>query len=286
MRHLQASLDRLWAKDRPPVPEGDAYARLSGQLETGHTVVLRSVLEVLAAEDQEILPSQPEALASFRLRLEATRADLESRLQHVREDLPHRLSFEVMGTQLMQAEWLREIAPGVWKLPGKGTKREARAVYHVVYHALEAECERYIVQAHSRVEHLQDNLARHWHELPLPGNRARILPLLEEGTRESFLKRMNLWRSRIPAVTEQAFCERILPWDSLEGRSAEELFAGLGAPWERMESPGAGLLGYGLDIIDFCQALLETLLRACDRRWSLFLLGEGFLQKKLSERES
>jgi hypothetical protein len=285
VRHLHAALERLRASSAPfavPAAE-DAYAHLAGQLAAGHAVVLRSALEGLDAADREILPADPAALASFRLRLDALRTDLETRLDRVRADLPHRLGFETLGTQLLQAEWLLEAAPGLWKLPGKGTKREARAVFHVAYHALVAECERYLVQAHSRLEHLQENLAKRWHEQPLPGNRARMLPLLEEGTREAFFKRLNLWRTRMPALVEQSFCDRILPWDKLEGRTAEELFARLGAPWERAAGVGAGLCAYGNDVVDFCQILLESLLVACEKRWALFLLGEGFLQPTTRE---
>lgn len=285
VRHLHAALEQLRAAPTSfatPAAE-QAYAQLSGQLAAGHAVVLRSALEGLDAGDQAILPSDPQALASFRLRLDALRTDIETRLDRVRADLPHRLGFETLGTQLLQAEWLTEIAPGIWKLPGKGTKREARAVFHVAYHALVAECERYLVQAHSRLEHLQENLAKRWHEQPLPGNRARMLPLLEEGTRDAFFKRLNLWRLRMPILTEQSFCDRILPWDKLEGRSAEELFSRLGTPWERPGEAGAGLCGYGRDVVDFCQILLESLLTACEKRWALFLLGEGFLQPTTRE---
>lgn len=265
------------------VPAQDALSLLSGQVAAGHTVVLRTTLESLGPEDQEILPSDSEALASFRIRLNALRLDQETRLDRVRNELGERLAFKMMGAQLVQAGWFVELAPGVWKMPGKGGKREARAVFHLVCHAVVAECERYLVQAHSRLEHLQENLAKRWHAKPLPGNRARMLPLLEEGTRDAFLKRINLWRTRMPVMVEQAFCERILPWDKLEGRTAEELFARLGAPWEESGRPGLGIETFGLHAVNFCQNLLEILLTACEERWALYLLGEGFLRNQSNE---
>ena len=82
----------------------------------------------------------------------------------------------------------------------------------------------------------------------------------------------------MPVMVEQAFCERILPWDKLEGRTAEELFARLGAPWEESGRPGLGIEAFGLHAVNFCQNLLEILLTACEERWALYLLGEGFLQ--------
>lgn len=258
---------------------------LSGQLAPGHAVVLRTVLETLGDEEQEIMPSDAQGLASFRLRLEALRSDLDSRFQRVRSDLPDRQGFKTLGGQLIQAGWFVEVAPGLWKMPGKGGKREARAVFHLACHALVAECERYLVQAHSRLEHLQETLAKRWHGRVVPGNRSRVLPLLEEGTRDAFLKRLNVWRTRMPSLVEQAFCERILPWDRLEGRTPEELFARLGAPWERAELPGAGIVGFGLSTVDFCQSLLDTLIGTCEERWALYLLGEGFLQPHEAPQE-
>jgi len=280
VRHLQAAIERLRAAPQPlgAVSATDALGLLSTQLAPGHAVVLRTALESLGPEDQEIMPPDAQGLAAFRLRLSALRMELESKLERVRSDLPDRQGFKTLGGQLIQAGWFVEVAPGIWKLPGKGGKREARAVFHLACHALVAECERYLVQAHSRLEHLQETLAKRWHGRVVPGNRSLMLPLLEEGTRDSFLKRLNQWRTKMPSLVEQAFCERILPWDKLEGRSPEELFARLGAPWERPGLPGAGIVGFGLCTTEFCQILLEALLGACEERWALYLLGEGFLQ--------
>lgn len=277
---MQTALERLKAAPQPrSTPTAtDALGLLSGQLAPGHAVVLRTTLETLGAEDQEIMPPDAQGLASFRLRLSALRSELETKLDRVRSDLPDRQGFKTLGGQLIQAGWFVEVAPGIWKLPGKGGKREARAVFHLACHALVAECERYLVQAHSRLEHLQETLAKRWHGRVVPGNRSRVLPLLEEGTRDAFLKRINQWRTKMPVLVEQAFCERILPWDKLEGRTAEELFARLGAPWERAQTPGAGVVGFGLSTTDFCQTLLDAMLAACEERWALYLLGEGFLQ--------
>lgn len=263
--HLREALAALGGS-RPVLSvlaDADVVESLSGRMDSGHSVVLRGVLDIQAAPGTA---GRPELISALSVRFAALAQETADKLSAIRRDIPERCGEAVLGQRLQEGGWYQS---DPWSTTGRGSRKDLRSVYLLCYRELLAETERVLVHNQSRCDHLDDLASRQWMEGSLD-NAERIGACLAEGLRASESERLRAWRTVVARVGEDAFCSCLVGKWEKTGAPTRALLHQLAAkPWStpRMD----GFQGFAHRLLDLVQALSTTMIWLSRSRWELHL---------------
>lgn len=251
----------------PRQNDAEIFDGLSQRFDPGHAVVMRGLL------DAEAVPSSrpvPDLLNALETRFDALSGELRDKFAAIERDLPERFGTAIMGKRLADAGWFKQVVTG-WETTGRGSRKDLRAVYQLVYRELLTECERILVQCQSRCDHLDDLASRQWLGLPLD-NGERVAPCLAEGLRPSESERLKAWRNFAPKAGEDAFCDGLNgKWEKILAADLAALHAVAARPWA--DARENGFQGFARRYVQLCRAIAEAMAWLSRSRWQLHLRG-------------
>jgi hypothetical protein len=247
--------------------DASVFDGLSQRFDPGHAVVLRGLLDSEAAPTSR---PAPELYTALETRFAALSAELRDKFAAIERDLPERFGVAIMGKRLTDAGWFKQVVTG-WETTGRGSRKDLRAVYQLVYRELLTECERVLVQCQSRCDHLDDLASRQWLALPMD-NGERITPCLAEGLRASESERLKEWRNFAPKAGEDAFCTSLTgKWEKILAADQASLHAVAARPWA--DGRENGFQGFARRYVQFCRAIAEAMTWLSRSRWQIHLRG-------------
>lgn len=256
--------------EHPALPRQDDAATFDGlsqRFDPGHAVVLRGLLD--SGENPSTRPA-PDLVLALSTRFDALANEIRDKFAAIERDVPERFGAAIMGKRLQEAGWYRQVVTG-WETTGRGSRKDLRAVFLLVYRELVAECERILVQCQSRCDHLDDLASRQWLGLPL-GNGERIPACLAEGLRPTESERLKAWRNAVPRLGEEAFCAALSGrWEKLLAADPEALHRVAARPWS--DAREDGFQGFARRYLQFCRAVAEAMVWLSRSRWQIHLRG-------------
>jgi len=263
--HLREALAALGGS-RPllvALPDAEVFEGLSRRMDSGHSVVLREVLDTGCLPGSE---GHPDLLSALSLRYDALQNEISDKIEALDRDVPERWGEAVLGQRLQEAGWY---ALDPWSTTGKGSRKELRSVYQLCYRELLAECERILVQCQSRCDHLDELASKQWLDRPMD-NGPRVGACLAEGLRQGESERLKAWRSSLSRSGEEAFCASLAgSWNKLEAPSRHALHLLAARPWANAREDG--FQGFARRLLALSQALAETMAWLSRSRWELHL---------------
>ena len=240
---------------------------LSQRFDPGHAVVLRGLLDSQTAPGSRAAPELHQALET---RFAALAIELRDKLTAIERDIPERFGVAMMGKRLQDAGWFKQVVTG-WETTGRGSRKDLRSVFLLVYRELMAECERVLVQCQSRCDHLDELASKQWLAQPMD-NGERIPACLAEGLRPSESERLKVWRNAAPKMAEDAFCTALAgKWEKLLAADLASLHTAAARPWA--DARQDGFQGFGRRYIHLCRVLAEAMTWLSRSRWQLHLRG-------------
>lgn len=256
--------------EHPALPRQDDAAifdGLSQRFDSGHAVVLRGLLDSQEAPSAKPMTELGQALET---RFAALANELRDKFAGIERDIPERFGVAIMGKRLQDAGWFKQVVTG-WEATGRGSRKDLRAVFLLVYRELVNECERILVQCQSRCDHLDDLASRQWLVAPM-GNGERIPACLAEGLRPTESERLKVWRNAAPKAGEDAFCVALAgKWEKLLAADLASLHLAAARPWSDVREDG--FQGYARRYLALCRAIAEAMVWLSRSRWQLHLRG-------------
>ena len=244
-------------------PDAEVFDGLSRRMDSGHSVVLRGLLDT---GDPPCCPGQPDLLSALSVRFDALRQDVVDKLGVLRGEIPDRWGEPVLAQRLMEAGWYRG---DPWATSGRGSRKDLRSIYLLCFRELLAECERILVHCQSRCDHLDDLAARQWLERPAE-NGARATACLAEGLRPGEAERSKSWRTSLSRLGENAFCTGLSGiWEKTVAPHRAALHQLAARPWATSREDG--FQGFGRRLVDLAQAIAESMIWLSRSRWELHL---------------
>jgi hypothetical protein len=256
--------------EHPALPRQDdavVFDGLSQRFDSGHAVVLRGLLDSQEPPSAKPMAELGQALET---RFTALANELRDKFAAIERDIPERFGVAIMGKRLQEAGWFKQVVTG-WETTGKGSRKDLRAVFLLVYRELVNECERILVQCQSRCDHLDDLASRQWLASPM-GNGERIPACLAEGLRPTESERLKAWRNAAPKAGEDAFCLALAgKWEKLLAADLASLHLAAARPWA--DAREDGFQGYARRYLALCRAIAEAMVWLSRSRWQLHLRG-------------
>lgn len=256
--------------EHPALPRQDdavVFDGLSQRFDSGHSVVLRGLLDSQEPPSAKPMAELGQALET---RFTALANELRDKFAAIERDIPERFGVAIMGKRLQEAGWFKQVVTG-WETTGKGSRKDLRAVFLLVYRELVNECERILVQCQSRCDHLDDLASRQWLASPM-GNGERIPACLAEGLRPTESERLKAWRNAAPKAGEDAFCLALAgKWEKLLAADLASLHLAAARPWA--DAREDGFQGYARRYLALCRAIAEAMVWLSRSRWQLHLRG-------------
>lgn len=256
--------------EHPALPRQDdaaVFDGLSQRFDSGHAVVLRGLLDSLEPPAAKPMTELGQALET---RFAALANELRDKFAAIERDIPERFGVAIMGKRLQEAGWFKQVVTG-WETTGRGSRKDLRAVFLLVYRELVNECERILVQCQSRCDHLDDLASRQWLASPM-GNGERIPACLAEGLRPTESERLKAWRNAAPKAGEDAFCHALAgKWEKLLAADLASLHIAAARPWA--DAREDGFQGYARRYLALCRAIAEAMVWLSRSRWQLHLRG-------------
>lgn len=247
--------------------DATVFDGLSQRFDPGHAVVMRGLLDAEASPTSRPVPELQSALET---RFGALAGELRDKFAAIERDLPERFGVAIMGKRLTDAGWFKQVVTG-WETTGRGSRKDLRAVYQLVYRELLTECERVLVQCQSRCDHLDDLASRQWLALPMD-NGERITACLAEGLRSTESERLKAWRNFAPKAGEEAFCTSLTgKWEKILAADQASLHAVAARPWADVRENG--FQGFARRYVNLCRAIAEAMTWLSRSRWQLHLRG-------------
>jgi len=251
----------------PRQDDATIFDGLSNRFDPGHAVVLRGLLDSETPPSGKAIPDLQKALDT---RFTALSAEVRDKLAAIERDIPERFGVAIMGSRLRDAGWFKQVVTG-WETTGRGSRKDLRAVYQLVYRELMTETERVLVQCQSRCDHLDDLASRQWLALPMD-NGERIPAVLAEGLRPTESERLKAWRNYAPKAGEEAFCTALTgKWEKLLAADLASLHASAARPWA--DARENGFQGFARRYLNLCRAIAEAMAWLSRSRWQLHLRG-------------
>lgn len=256
--------------EHPALPRQDdatVFDGLSQRFDSGHAVVLRGLLD---SQESPAAKPMTELGQALETRFAALANELRDKFAAIERDIPERFGVAIMGKRLQEAGWFKQVVTG-WETTGRGSRKDLRAVFLLVYRELVNECERILVQCQSRCDHLDDLASRQWLASPM-GNGERIPACLAEGLRPTESERLKAWRNAAPKAGEDAFCHALAgKWEKLLAADLASLHIAAARPWA--DAREDGFQGYARRYLALCRAIAEAMVWLSRSRWQLHLRG-------------
>ncbi len=251
----------------PKMDDASVFDGLSQRFDPGHAVVLRGLLDSGATPAARAVPELGNALST---RFAALAGEARDKFDAIERDLPERFGPDLAGKRLSDAGWYKQVAAG-WETTGRGSRKDLRAVFQLVYRELLTETERILVQCQSRCDHLDDLVSRQWLALGMD-NGERITACLAEGLRPSESERLKAWRNHAPKAAEDAFCGALAArWEKILAADMPALHAVAARPWS--DAHENGFQGFARRYLNLCRAVAEAMTWLSRSRWLLHLGG-------------
>ncbi len=251
----------------PRQDDATIFDGLSQRFDPGHAVVLRGLLDMETSPSARPVPELSQAL---EIRFEALTNELRDKFTALERDFPERFGVSILGKRLEETGWFKPVVMG-WETTGRGSRKDLRTIYLLVYRDLMAECERVLVQCQSRCDHLDDLASRQWLAQALD-NGERIPACLEEGLRPTESERLKVWRNFATKAGEDAFCQVLAgKWEKILAADLATLQMVAARPWA--DTRENGFSGFARRYVHFCRAIAEAMVWLSRSRWQLHLRG-------------
>jgi hypothetical protein len=276
LRNTLRSFGALQLGQNISMPQDGLVSKVTQKADTTYSILLAEHLQRIVDEevktDEEFLSEFPKGQTNISLDIEALIKEVAERFDELRSKWKQRFSHAEVLKIIQSNQWLEPVPDG-FKLRNSTKKKDVRDKFYQSFHILVGDIEKIVVMTGSRLNHIQERMAKAWHSQLPEGSGVRLLPTLELILRKAESDSMASLRKALGEMALKLFTDGLKESKNVKFSSERSTVIRLGEMWNPRAKYDNNFQGFTHLFSNLAESMCYQQCEFYQAKWHLFFRG-------------